>query len=175
MDKVEKIKAEIERRINLHKKALRKSRNDVIRRQLLEGSLGAYESLLQFANGLSKENIKEVTRSNGSTDSDIEDYNPYDDFRKSDGENKPTEFEEALANLVGHYRVCKSSPETDFTDIEFSQEYAQDLLRIARKQIAEEINVDELEKSLGGSSKALTCSDCFKIGAKAVINKLKKG
>jgi len=49
-----------------------------------------------------------------------------------------TEFEETFANLVGHYFICKSDPDTDFSDIDFAKEYSEDLLLIARKQFIEE-------------------------------------
>jgi len=53
-------------------------------------------------------------------------------------EQELTEFEKELANLVGHYYVCKSDQDTDFTDVEFVKEYSEDLLSVARKQFIEE-------------------------------------
>lgn len=57
---------------------------------------------------------------------------------------KLMEFEKELATLLGLYYICKSDPDTGFTDVEFSKEYAKELLSIARKQIASEIDVDAM-------------------------------
>ena len=90
------------------------------------------------------------------------------------------EFEKELANLVGHYYICKSDPDTNFTDVEFTKEYASELLSIARKQIADEIDMDAMVDDYDTSymkSSALSemAHEHYRQGIEETLNKIKKG
>ena len=97
---------------------------------------------LEFSSKIKFEKSIENSVSNGT---EVEGYNPFDDFRMPDGDSEPTEFEKVFANLVGHYHACKNGSDEFFSDIEFAQEYAVDLMNIARKQIISELNKQDAE------------------------------